>query len=192
MAIGRASVLSLSLSNELLYDTTFVLIFCTYRKMGILSGRKYIYIFTEFSEMKESRAGIFKRSMVARNWVGRGLSYWPARLHMLAELKPWNWFLDSFQSLKIRAPGSVGGKLTWKLNSWTYNYVKVSGQNVERTQTWGFLIHCLGSLCSVYAEQPFNFLQRHKPWYIRFISVQDNRTKRLNISISKQGGKEKI
>jgi hypothetical protein len=35
-------------------------------------------------------AGIFKQSMGARNRVGRGLSYWPARLHSLVELVPWN------------------------------------------------------------------------------------------------------
>jgi hypothetical protein len=38
-------------------------------------------------------AGIFKQSLGARNQVGLGLSYWPARLHRLAELIPWNQFL---------------------------------------------------------------------------------------------------
>jgi hypothetical protein len=37
-------------------------------------------------------AGIFKQSMGARNRVGIGLSYRPARLHTLAELIPWNQF----------------------------------------------------------------------------------------------------
>jgi hypothetical protein len=37
-------------------------------------------------------AGISKQSMGARNRVGIGLSYWPARLHRLAELIPWNQF----------------------------------------------------------------------------------------------------
>ncbi len=37
-----------------------------------------------------SGAGIFKQSMAARNRVGIGLSYWPAKLHRLAELIPWN------------------------------------------------------------------------------------------------------
>jgi hypothetical protein len=40
-------------------------------------------------------AGIFKKSMGARHWVGRGLSYRPARLHRLAEFIPSNRFLDS-------------------------------------------------------------------------------------------------
>jgi len=39
--------------------------------------------------------GIFKQSMGARNRVGIGLSYRPARLHRLAELIPWNRFLGS-------------------------------------------------------------------------------------------------
>jgi hypothetical protein len=41
------------------------------------------------------RAGIFKLSMGARNWVGIGLSYRPARLHRLAEFIPRNRFLGS-------------------------------------------------------------------------------------------------
>ncbi len=39
-----------------------------------------------------SRAGIFKKSMGARNLGGIGLSYWPARLHRLAEFIRWNQF----------------------------------------------------------------------------------------------------
>jgi hypothetical protein len=41
------------------------------------------------------RAGIFKQSMRARNRVGTGLSYRPARLNRLAEFIPWNRFLGS-------------------------------------------------------------------------------------------------
>ncbi len=43
-----------------------------------------------------SEAGRFQ-SMGARNRVGIGLSYRPARLHSLAELVPWNRFLGSFK-----------------------------------------------------------------------------------------------
>jgi hypothetical protein len=42
-------------------------------------------------------AGIFKQSMGARNRVGIGLSYQPGRLHVLAELIPWNRFLGSLK-----------------------------------------------------------------------------------------------
>jgi hypothetical protein len=45
----------------------------------------------------ETNAGIFKQSMGARNQVGIGLSYRPARLHSLAELVPWNRFLGSLK-----------------------------------------------------------------------------------------------
>jgi hypothetical protein len=38
------------------------------------------------------RAGIFKKSMEARNRGGIGLSYRPARLHRLEEFIPWNQF----------------------------------------------------------------------------------------------------
>ncbi len=48
-------------------------------------------------------AEIFKQSMGARNRLGIGLSYRPARLHSLAEFVPWNQFLGSLKSLKIRA-----------------------------------------------------------------------------------------
>ncbi len=40
-------------------------------------------------------AGIFKHSLGARNPVGTGLSYRPARLCSLAELVPWNRLLGS-------------------------------------------------------------------------------------------------
>jgi hypothetical protein len=40
-------------------------------------------------------AGIFEQSMGARDRVGIGLSYRPARLHSLAVLGPWNRFLGS-------------------------------------------------------------------------------------------------
>jgi hypothetical protein len=44
-------------------------------------------------EETEISAGISERSMGAKNRVGIGLSYCPARLHILAELIPWNRFL---------------------------------------------------------------------------------------------------
>ncbi len=44
-----------------------------------------------------SCAGIFRQSMGARNRVGIGLSYRPARLHRLADLIPWNLFLGSLK-----------------------------------------------------------------------------------------------
>ncbi len=40
-------------------------------------------------------AGIFKEFIGARNRVGIGLSYRPARIHRLAELILWNQFLGS-------------------------------------------------------------------------------------------------
>jgi hypothetical protein len=43
----------------------------------------------------KTRARILKQSMGARNRVGIGLSYRPARLHRLAEGIPWNQFLGS-------------------------------------------------------------------------------------------------
>ncbi len=42
-------------------------------------------------------AGIFKQSMGARNRVGIGLSYRPARLHLLTEMSPWNRFWGSLK-----------------------------------------------------------------------------------------------
>jgi hypothetical protein len=41
--------------------------------------------------------GIFEQSMGARNQVGKGFSYRPARLHRLAESILWNRFLGSVE-----------------------------------------------------------------------------------------------
>jgi len=46
---------------------------------------------------QDIKAKICKQSMGARNRVGTGLQYWPARLQRLAELIPWNWFLCSLE-----------------------------------------------------------------------------------------------
>ncbi len=44
--------------------------------------------------------------MGARNRVGIGLLYWPARLHMLAEFIPWNPFLVSINHKRLKNTGS--------------------------------------------------------------------------------------
>ncbi len=36
-----------------------------------------------------------------------------------------------------------GAQVRLKPNSWTYNFVEVSGHNFESSQTWGFPIQCL-------------------------------------------------
>ncbi len=46
--------------------------------------------------VSQFRVGFFNHSMRARNRVGIGLSYRPARLHRLAEMIPWNRFLTKF------------------------------------------------------------------------------------------------
>ncbi len=53
---------------------------------------------TVLSEREEGESPVLEflnQSMEARNQVGMGLSYWPARLHRLAVLIPWNRFLSS-------------------------------------------------------------------------------------------------
>ncbi len=47
------------------------------------------------------RVGIIKHSMGARNRLGTGLSYRPARLHRLVELIPWNRFLGALEVKKF-------------------------------------------------------------------------------------------
>jgi hypothetical protein len=49
----------------------------------------------KLSETGATCAGIFEQSMGARNQVGIGFSYQPARLLRLAESVPWNRFLGS-------------------------------------------------------------------------------------------------
>jgi hypothetical protein len=46
---------------------------------------------------RPASARILEQSMGARNRVGIGLSYRPARLQRLAELIPWNGFLGSLK-----------------------------------------------------------------------------------------------
>ncbi len=46
-------------------------------------------------------AGFLKQSMGARNRAGIGLPYRHAKLHRLAELIPWNWFLGSLTVKKF-------------------------------------------------------------------------------------------
>jgi hypothetical protein len=50
-------------------------------------------------------AGTLEQSLMARNRIGLGLSYRPARLHRLAESIPWNRFLGTIpgplKSLKM-------------------------------------------------------------------------------------------
>jgi hypothetical protein len=57
---------------------------------------------THFLLPHGTRAGIFRQSMGARNRVGRGLSYRPARLHRLAESISWNQFLGSRKVYKYQ------------------------------------------------------------------------------------------
>jgi hypothetical protein len=45
-------------------------------------------LLSKIKPRQETRAGIFKKSMGARNRGGIGLSYRPARLHRLAEFVP--------------------------------------------------------------------------------------------------------
>jgi hypothetical protein len=52
--------------------------------------------------MPEAGAGIFEQSMGARNQVGIGFSYLPARLHRLAESLPWNRFLGFIEVSEYR------------------------------------------------------------------------------------------
>jgi hypothetical protein len=53
-----------------------------------------MYVQSLFAE-QEDCAGNVKQSVGARNRVGIGLLYRPARLHRLAELIPWNILLGS-------------------------------------------------------------------------------------------------
>jgi hypothetical protein len=54
--------------------------------------------------VQEILAGIFKKSMGARNQGRIGISYRPARLHRLEELIPWNQFRDPAEELRMGIP----------------------------------------------------------------------------------------
>ncbi len=66
--------------------------------------------------MKKTCAGIFEQSMGAKNRVGIGLSYWPTRLHRLAESIPG--LFESFKILSLKSkilcqtPFKIGSAMT--------------------------------------------------------------------------------
>ncbi len=72
------------------YSTAVTVQHCSQRHTGILNQKPTASLLS-----LNFRAGIFKQSMGARNRVGIGLSYLPARLHRLAEFIHWNRFLGS-------------------------------------------------------------------------------------------------
>ncbi len=81
----------------------------------------FFFFIGEGIELKSSEinsAGIFKQSMGARNRVGIGLLYRPARLHTeLAELVLWNRILGFLKVLKFGS--EVGGiTLFIKCDKW--------------------------------------------------------------------------
>jgi hypothetical protein len=76
----------------------------THKCFATISNSSFFLTFPctwTISSFSLNGAGIFKQFMSARNWVGIGLSYRPARLHNLAELVPWNRFLGSLKVQKF-------------------------------------------------------------------------------------------
>jgi hypothetical protein len=81
------------------------------RWLGVGAGYKNLTIFpfrklflgqkVFFLKQNVIDAGILKQSMGARNREGIGLPYWPARLHRLVELVPWNRFSGSIKVQKF-------------------------------------------------------------------------------------------
>ncbi len=77
-----------------------------------------------------AQAGIFKQSMGARNRVGIGLSYRPARIHTTA----WrNWFfgIDSWTPLKFKNSGSEWGGGGYSRRTWN-TFTRIGEE--ERTE----------------------------------------------------------
>jgi hypothetical protein len=96
-------------------------------------------------------AGIFKQSMGARNRVGIGLSYRPARLHSLADLFP---LIDS---LKIRAVASQ-----WSSSNRFLRYVLRTCEALESFEsTWSFdpsrIFDPTGDLCRAGNSRVYHF-----------------------------------
>ncbi len=71
----------------------------------------------------------------------------PVRLlFVLAQMKKTNAFLPRIKEMyrKCRPAMRLSNHFyNLKPNSWTYNFVNVSGHNVESSQTWGFRMQCL-------------------------------------------------
>jgi hypothetical protein len=91
-------------------------------------------------------AGIFKQSMGARNRVGIGLSYWPARLHMLAEMISWNRFLGSLKFLKfgLRSSSSFTHRLHRKWKFPLSGVRSIMMEKLAQTGRKGGLFYILG------------------------------------------------
>ncbi len=64
-------------------------------KRSTNTGSDYSHKESTFRPEPPALSWNFKKIYGARNQVGRGLSYRPARLHRLAEFIPWNRFLGS-------------------------------------------------------------------------------------------------
>ncbi len=107
--------------------------------------------FTSFHQLKHtSSAGVFKPSMRARNRVGIGLSYRPARLHRLAELVPWNRFLGS---LKFKNSGS-GSILLDRRSAITASYCGITIITDYRACWWSFRVFFWRQVVDLYATFP--------------------------------------
>ncbi len=59
-----------------------------------------------------------------------------------ASNKPKTWHVEAQLAMKSSTGASHPHSLH-KQNSWTYNFVEVSGHNLENSQTWGFCVQCL-------------------------------------------------
>ncbi len=66
-------------------------------------------------------------------------------------------------------------ELSLKLNSWTYNFIAVSGHNLESSQTWGFLMdflqHRQGGMVSyqVFLLSPLQGPNSWKHWSLNTV-----------------------
>jgi hypothetical protein len=93
-----------------------------------------------------------KRERLEKSRKGCHADDSPAKVSIVFSV-PWTMRPLYFLSLGRCVPGPV---LTLKPNSWTYNFVEVSGHNLESSQTWGFCVTC----CTLQTSfKPF-FLKR--------------------------------
>ena len=102
------------------------------------------------STSKPSLCWYFLPSLWARNRVGIGLWYRPARLHRLAQLVPWNRFLGS---LKVKKFGlwSVKHKLDQHPVIHTYQWVRWTR---DRHGTRAWISPTLASFTGLYQPHP--------------------------------------
>ncbi len=99
-------------------------------------GKTYIYMYTVHTS---SAFHFMKKNESLHNRLQGNLNFW--ELNQKYRIIPFEVPFISSYALFASANPSILSVL--KPNSWSYNFVEVSGHNLDSSQTWGVHIQCL-------------------------------------------------